>query len=75
MDSQATYIILEGQDPVLPGVAKMTFIVPTGGLEKHLSGVLNLSGSSDRWNDAKAASTFPLRPTGPNGPINFYILL
>ena len=34
VDSQATYIILEGQDPVLPGVAKMTFIVPTGGLEE-----------------------------------------
>ena len=44
MDSQATYIILEGQDPVLPGVVKMTFIVPTGGLEEA-----SLQGSELVW--------------------------
>ena len=27
-DSQATYIILEGRDPVLPKAAKMMFIMP-----------------------------------------------
>ena len=29
---QDTNIILEGQDPVLPGVANMTFMVPRGSL-------------------------------------------
>ena len=29
---QDTDIILEGQDPVLPGAANMTFMVPRGGL-------------------------------------------
>ena len=33
-DSRAIDIILEGQDPVLPRDAKMTFIVPKGGLEE-----------------------------------------
>ena len=32
-DRQATDITLDGQDPLLPGVAKMTLIVPKGGLE------------------------------------------
>ena len=31
-ERQDTDITLEGQDPVLPGVAKMTFMVPKGGL-------------------------------------------
>ena len=68
-------IILEGQDPVLPGVTKMTFIVPRGGLEEA-----SLWGSEpvwlpNHWNDAKVASTFPLGPAGPNGLTNFYNLL
>ena len=33
-DGQATNITLDGQDPVLPGAAKMTLIVPKGGLEE-----------------------------------------
>ena len=33
-DSRAIDIILEGQDPVLPRDAKMTFIMPKGGLEE-----------------------------------------
>ena len=32
-EQQDTDIILEGQDPVLPGAANMTFIVLRGGLE------------------------------------------
>ena len=39
-------------------------------MKKHLSGVPNPSVSPSYWNDAKAASTFPLRPTGPNGLTN-----
>ena len=31
-EQQDTDIILEGQDPVLPRVANMTFMVPRGGL-------------------------------------------
>ena len=33
-ESQATDIILEGQDPVLPEAEKMTFIMPKGGFEE-----------------------------------------
>ena len=33
-DRRATDITLDGQDPVLPGVVKMTLIVPKGGLEE-----------------------------------------
>ena len=32
-DRRATYITLDGYDPVLPGAAKMTLIVPKGVLE------------------------------------------
>ena len=32
-DRRATDIILDGHDPVLPGTAKITLIVPKGGLE------------------------------------------
>ena len=32
-DRRATYIILDGHDPILPGAAKITLIVPKGGLE------------------------------------------
>ena len=31
-EQQDTDIILEGQDPILPGTANMTFMVPRGGL-------------------------------------------
>ena len=34
VDSRAIDIILEGQDPVLLGAVKMTFIVPKGSLEE-----------------------------------------
>ena len=43
-DSRATDIILEGQDPVLPGAMKMTFIVPKGRLEE-----VSLRGSELVW--------------------------
>ena len=33
-DSRATYITLKGQEPILPRAAKMTLIVPKGGLEE-----------------------------------------
>ena len=32
-DKRATDITLDGHDPVLPGAAKITLIVPRGGLE------------------------------------------
>ena len=32
--NRATDITLEGQEPVLPGAAKMTLIIPKGGLEE-----------------------------------------
>ena len=43
-DSRVTDIILEGQESVLPRVAKMMFIVPKGGLEKA-----SLQGSKPAW--------------------------
>ena len=33
-DRLATDIILDGQNPVFPGVAKMTLIISKGGLEE-----------------------------------------
>ena len=44
VDSRVTGIILEGQDPVLPGAAKMTFILPKGGLKEA-----SLRGSEPVW--------------------------
>ena len=44
VDSQATNITLEGQELVLPRAAKMTFIVPKGGLEEA-----SLRGSEFAW--------------------------
>ena len=32
LQQQDTEIILEGHDPILPGAANMTFMVPRGGL-------------------------------------------
>ena len=32
-EQRDTNIILEGQDPVFPGAANMTFMVPKGGLD------------------------------------------
>ena len=32
-DNHATDITMDGQDPVVPGVAKMTLIIPKGGSE------------------------------------------
>ena len=65
-------ITLEGQDPVLPGAAKITFIVPRGVLKKHLPKVLSPLGLIDHWNDARVASTSLLGLTSPNSPINSY---
>jgi len=42
--SRATEITLEGQEPVLPGVAKMTLIIPKGGLAEA-----SLQGSKLAW--------------------------
>ena len=36
-EQQDTDIILEGQDPVFPRVANMTFMVPRGGLDAAFS--------------------------------------
>ena len=43
-DRRATNITLDWQDPVLPGAAKMTLIVPKGGLE-----VTSLRDSEFAW--------------------------
>ena len=42
--SRATDITLDGPEPVLPGAAKMTFIVPKGGLEEA-----SLRGFEPTW--------------------------
>ena len=39
---------------------------------QHFFGVPSESGLDDRWNDAKDASTFLLRPTGPDGSRDSY---
>ena len=43
-DRQATDITLDGYDPVLPGAAKITLIVPNGGFEK-----ISLRDSKPAW--------------------------
>ena len=43
-DRRATDITLDGHDPILPGAAKMTLIVPKGGLEK-----ISLRDSEFAW--------------------------
>ena len=43
-DSRATNIALEGQEPILLGAAKMTFIVLMGGLKEA-----SLQGSEFSW--------------------------
>ena len=45
--SQAIDITLEGHEPVLPEVAKITFIIPIGGLKKYLFRALGLPGLDD----------------------------
>ena len=44
VDSRATDITLEEQEPVLPGAAKMTLIIPRGGLEEA-----SFRGSEPVW--------------------------
>ena len=43
-DRRATYIILEGMEPVLPRATNMTFIVPSEGLKES-----SLRGSKSIW--------------------------
>jgi len=44
VDNRATDITLEGQEPVFPRAAKMTLIIPRGGLEEA-----SLQGSKPVW--------------------------
>ena len=69
---QDTDITLEGQDPVLPGAANMTFIGLEGALKTHLLKMPNPFGFLGHWNDAKVALISPLGPNDPNGPTGFY---
>ena len=41
-DSRATYITLEGWEPVLPSATKITLIVPNGGLEEAFPWAVDL---------------------------------
>ena len=72
-DKRAMDITLDGQDPVLLGAAKMTLIVPKGGvLKKHLFETQSLPGSPDYWNDAAVVLICPCERAGPSEPINSY---
>ena len=68
---RATVITLDGHDPVLPGAAKITLIVPRG-LKEPPFQTENWSVLLARWNDATAALTCLLGQVGPDGPINFH---
>ena len=72
-DSRAIDITLEGYELVLPRAAKMTSIIPKGGLQQA-SGDPNLFVPPGHWNGATTASTFLFKPAGPNGPTNSYLL-
>ena len=71
-DRRATNIILDGQDPVLPGAVKMTLIVPKGVLKEHLFETQSLSASPDHWNDAGVVLICPRVRAGPSDPIDSY---
>ena len=65
-------IILDRQDPLLPGAAKMTLIVPKEVLKKHLFETQSLPGSPDHWNDAGVVLIYPRGQAGLSDPTNFY---
>ena len=69
---RATVITLDGHDPVLPGAAKITLIVPRGGLEGTSLSDRELVCPLAHWNDATAALTCLLGQVGPGDPISFY---
>ena len=71
-DRRTTDINLDGHDPVLPGAAKMTLIVPKGCLKGISLRDSEFAGSPDYWNDIVAVLIFPLRRVGPNDPTNSY---
>ena len=71
-DRRATNIILDRYDPVLPGAAKITLIVPNGVLKEYLFETQSWLGSPDHWNDVIAASICPLGQAGPSDPTNSY---
>ena len=72
--SRAMDITLDGEDPVLPRVAKMTLIIPRGGLEGVSLPGPNQFAPFNRWNGARAPLTFLLGPATLNDPTNSYIL-
>ena len=58
-DMRATDITLDGLDPVLLGAAKITLIVPKGGLKEFLFQAEKWFVHPDHWNDVAAASICP----------------
>ena len=65
-DRRTTDITLDGHDPVLPGAAKITLIVPRRGLEG-----VSLSDRELAYPPSPlVASIYPLRQVGPSGPTN-----
>ena len=61
-DRRVADITLDGLDPVLPGVAKITLRV----LKESLSQAEKWFVHPDRWNDVVAASICPLGQVGPS---------
>ena len=66
VDSRATDIILEGREPILLGVAKMTLMTPIGGLEKVFPCVQDLDWSPYSFGRQKDVATFLLWSNAPN---------
>ena len=59
MCSATTDIILEGHEPVLPGVAKITLMMPIGGLEEVFPRVLDLYWSPCPFGRHKRCCNLP----------------
>ena len=74
-DRRAMDITLNGHDPVLLGAAKMTLIVPKGGLEGISLRGSNSPGSPDHWNDVAAILVCLLGRAGPSDPTDSCNLL
>ena len=69
-DRQATDITLDGHDPVLPGAAKITLIVPKGGLEVISLRDSELADSPNHSNDVVAILICLIGRAGPSDPTN-----
>ena len=62
----------DGHDPILPGAAKITLIVPRGGLEGVSLSDREVVCPPSPLEWCSSCFNFPLEQVGPSDPINSY---